>query len=137
MWQSSAYAVVCCDGAVWEHLSVDRNPAGLHFHNVTGKGSNNLRDRLGSARAVALLKVTASDSFLCDRCRQAGTNELAVFDGYSAYDPVNPCWCGAVGERNAQVKDPAQRDQEDHRNHWPEHRQDGSARVPKTLEMQP
>jgi hypothetical protein len=69
MWQSSAYAVVCCDGAVWEHLSVDGNPSGLHFQNVTGKGSNNLRDRLGSAWAIALLKVTASQSFLCDRNR--------------------------------------------------------------------
>jgi len=98
MWQWSAYAVVCCDGAVSEHLSVDGNPSGMHFQNVTGKGSNNLRDRLGSARAIALLKVTASESFLCDRCRQAGTNELAVFDGSSAYAPVNPCWCGAVGE---------------------------------------
>src|SRR5271156_5605492 len=81
MWQWSTYAVVCCDGAVWEHLSVDGNPAGLHFQNVTGKSSNNLRDRLGSARAVALLKVTASKSFLCDRCRQAGTNQFAGFDG--------------------------------------------------------
>ena len=98
MWQWSAYAVVCCDGAVCEHLSVDGNPSGLHFHKVAGKGSNNFRDRLGSARAIALLKVTASESFLCDRCRQAGTNELAVFDGYPVYDPVNPCWCGAVGE---------------------------------------
>ena len=98
MWQWSAYAVVCCDGAVSEHLSVDGNPSGPHFHKVTGKGSNNLRDRLGSARAIALLKVTASESVLCDRCRQAGTNELAVFDGYSAYEPINPCWCGAVGE---------------------------------------
>src|ERR1700691_1611936 len=98
MRQWSAHAVVCCDCAVCEHLSVDGNPAGLYFQNVTGKGSNNLRDRLGSARAIALLKVTASDSFLCARCRQAGTNELAVFDRCSAYDPVNPCWCGAVGE---------------------------------------
>jgi len=92
------HAVARCNGTVCEQLSVDRNPSGLHFQNVTGKRSNNLRDRLGSARAIALLKVTASESFLCDRCRQAGTNELAVFDGYSAYDPVNPCWCGAVGE---------------------------------------
>src|SRR5271154_6787273 len=136
MWQWSTYTVVCCDGAVWEHLSVDGNPAGLHFQNVTGNGSNNLRDRLGSARAIALLKGNPSDSFLCDRCRQAGTNELAVFDGYSVYDPVNPCWCGAVGERNAQAKDPAQRHQECYCNHWPEHREDGSARAPKTLEIQ-
>src|SRR5271156_6835823 len=87
MWQRSAYAVVCCDGAVREHLSVDGNPSGLHFQNVTGKGSNNLRDRLGSARAIALLKVTANESFMCDRCRQAGTNQLAVFDGYSGSEP--------------------------------------------------
>jgi hypothetical protein len=89
---------VCCDGAVWEHLSVDGNPSGLHFQNVTGKGFNNLRDRLGSARAIALLKVTANKPFLCDRNRQAGGNELAVFNRCAAYQPVNPCWCGAVGE---------------------------------------
>src|ERR1700684_2452115 len=77
MWQWSTYAVVCCDCAVCEHLSVDGNPAGLHFYNVTGKGSNNLRDRLGSARAIALLKVTASQPFLCDRWRQASNHELA------------------------------------------------------------
>ena len=69
MWQWSAHAVVCCDGAVWEHLSVDGNPSGLHFHKVAGKGSNIFRDRLRSARTTALLKVTASDSFLCDRGR--------------------------------------------------------------------
>jgi hypothetical protein len=101
MWKCSAYAVVCCDSAVCERLSVNGNACELHLQNVTGKGSNNLRDRLCSTRAIALLKVTASESFLCDRCRQAGANELAVFDGYSAYDPVNPCWCGAVGDRNA------------------------------------
>ena len=56
MWQWSAYAVVCCDGAVCEHLSVDGNPSGLHFQNVTGKGSNNLRDRLGSALGNRLVE---------------------------------------------------------------------------------
>src|SRR5271169_5649271 len=97
MWQWSAYAVVCCDGAVSEHLSVDGNRSGLHRQNVTGKRSNNLRDRLGSARTIALLKVTASESFLCDRNWQAGSNKLAVPNGYSAYDPENSCGCGAVG----------------------------------------
>jgi hypothetical protein len=69
MWQWSAHAVVCCDGAVSEHRSVDGNPSGLHLQNVTGKGFNNLRDRLYSAWAIAFPQVTASQPFLCDRCR--------------------------------------------------------------------
>jgi len=97
MWQWSAYAVVCCDGTVSEHFSVDGNTSGPHFHKVAGKGSDNLRDRLDSAWAIAFPEVTASQSFLCDRGRQAGANEFAALNRYFGNDPVNSCWCGAVG----------------------------------------
>ncbi|MGH9830176.1 MAG: hypothetical protein ACREDR_43755, partial [Blastocatellia bacterium] len=70
-----------------------------------------------SAWAIASPQVTASQSFTCDRGRQAGTNELAAFNSYIGRDPINSCWRGAVGWRNTQSKDACENYQQGQRDH--------------------
>ena len=86
----TARAVTRCDGAALETRAVDRDPSGFDLDDVAGKSADDLANWLRVASTCAGAQITAGETLLGDRNRQAGGDQIAApeFAGDDAIDPA-------------------------------------------------
>src|SRR6266851_4338695 len=82
--------------AVREDDCVDRDPTRLDLDRVTRNRADNLRDRLGSRRTIALAEIAAREPRPRDRGRNTGRDKLAPCKRNPRDQAVDACRRGAV-----------------------------------------